>query len=129
MPVARGDLTLKDQGRIHAAVTAAEAATGIAFCVAVTEAGDSSPGLVADAAFLDLNLGDDAAVMVLVVPEARGVEIRTSSAAQLVLTDAICARAVAEMRIPFVRDAIAEGIEAGMAVFTAAVSAAPAPSA
>ena len=118
--MARGEMTLKDEGRIHAAVAAAEAAAGVELCVVVVPAAGNDPGRVADAMFTDLNLGAGPRLLIVVCSDARAVEVRRSAAAASLVTDEQCATMVAEMRIRFVRDAIAEGIEAGMAVLTGA---------
>lgn len=126
--MARGDMTLKDEGRIHAAVAAAEEAAGVELCMAVVPAAGNDPGRLADAMFADLNLAAGPRLLIVVCPDARAVEMRRSAAASLV-SDEQCATMVAEMRIRFVRDAIAEGIEAGMAVLTGAAAADATPAA
>ena len=115
-----GELTLKDEGRIYSAVSAAEVATGVAFCVAVADSRFSDPAHLADKAFADLGLGGRAEALILVMPDSRRIEMRTSAAAADKLPDHLCTRIVNEIRIPLIRDDVVEGIEAGMAVLTAA---------
>lgn len=118
--MARGELSLKDSGRIHSAVAAAEAATGVELCVAIAHAGESDPVLFTDAAFSDLGLAGRKAALVMVMPDVRRIEVRTSATAAEVLPEDLCAKVVAELRIPLSRDALAEGIERGMAVLSGA---------
>lgn len=126
--MARGDLSLGELERADAAVAAAEAATGVDFHVALVDAGADDPSSLADDAFVSLGLGRSKACLVMVLADARAVEVRTSAAAAEVLDDALLARAVTEMRIKFLRDAYDEGIEAGMAVLAGDVGASePAP--
>lgn len=119
--MARGELNPKESGRVHTAVAAAEAATGVELCVAVADAGSTDPHLFADAAFSDLGLAGRKAALVMVMPDARRIEMRTSASAADVLPDDLCAKVVAEIRIPLLRDALGEGIERGMAVLSGAV--------
>lgn len=121
--MARGDLSLGELERADAAVAAAEAATGVDFHVALVDAGADDPSSLADDAFVSLGLGRSKACLVMVLADARAVEVRTSAAAAEVLDDALLARAVTEMRIKFLRDAYDEGIEAGMAVLAGIVGA------
>lgn len=120
--MARGDLSLAEQARVHAAVAETEAATGVDFHVALVDAGADDPAALADDAFVSLGLGRSRACLVMVLVDARTVEVRTSAAAAEVLDDALLDRAVAEMRIKFLRAAYHEGIEAGLAVLAGGVS-------
>lgn len=115
--MAAGDLSLAGAARVHTAVSAAEAATGLSFSVVISP-GPGDPGDRADHMFRALGLAGAGAVLVLVLPDERAIEVRTSSGARERVSDDAARRAVAEMRIPILRDDFAEGIEAGLRVLS-----------
>jgi uncharacterized membrane protein YgcG len=112
--VARGDVRRRDRGRVHRAVTAAGDATGLEICVYLARPGEGSPRDQAERTFAALGLAERPAVLVLVAPRARRVEVVTAPAARDRLPDEACARAVDAMTDAFARRRLGAGIEAGM---------------
>lgn len=103
----------KDRVRIDAAVREAEGKTGLQFCVFLGPAADDTRAY-AEAAFTQAGLVDRPAVLVLVAPEQRRVEIVTAPDARARLTDEECAAALELMKPYFVQDQFVEGLLVGI---------------
>ncbi|HVE93321.1 MAG TPA: TPM domain-containing protein [Acidimicrobiales bacterium] len=112
--MARGEITSDEQVRIATAVAAAERDTGLEMCVAVCKPGAESTRTQAERAFRRLELPSRPAVLVIVLPRARKVEVVTSAVARTRLSDDDCAAAVAVMVDRFAENDIAGGVEAGL---------------
>jgi uncharacterized membrane protein YgcG len=102
-----------DRRRVETAVREAEQRTGLQITVYLGAVGEDAR---ADAERLFVASGSHArpAVLLLVAPSARRVEIVTAPAARLRLTDAACADAVDRMVERFRRGDIAQGIIDGI---------------
>lgn len=106
-------LSKRDHRRVAEAVDAAEEATGLQFCVVLGPAeGDAHAH--AEALFLQAGLHLRPAVLVLVAPDQRRVEVLTAPAVRERVPDAACADAVADMTKRFSSDDFAGGIVAGV---------------
>jgi uncharacterized membrane protein len=105
---------------VHAAVEAAERATGLEFCVAVVHRTGGNARQEAEALFAEHGLHDRPAVLVLVAPYAQWVEVVTAPAIQTRLRDTACRSAVDVMVGHFRSGAIAAGLEAGVAALAEA---------
>lgn len=103
----------KDRGRIDTAVRDAEAKTGLQFCVFLGPAADDTRAY-AEAAFTEAGLVARPAVLVLVAPDQRRVEIVTAPDARARLTDEECAAALDVMKPYFVQDQFVEGLIVGI---------------
>ncbi len=114
--MARGELTPDAQARVAAAVAAAEAHTGLEICLVVCRPRPESTRTQAERAFRRLGLTNRPAVLVMVLPRARKVEVLTSTDARARLSDEDCAVAVDAMVESFGAGDLAGGIEAGLAV-------------
>lgn len=107
-----------DRARIHTAVDGAERATGLQLCVAVCAPVDAPPRQQAEAAFARLGTLQRPAALIMVLPEARRVEVVTGAGSPL--TDVDCERAVSAMTASFAAGDIEAGIESGLQVLVAA---------
>lgn len=95
------------------AVDAAEELTGLQLCVCLGPAeGDARAR--AEALFVEAGLQLRPAVLLLVAPDQRRVEIVTSPAVRERVPDAACADAVSEMTTHFAAGRMADGIIAGV---------------
>ncbi|PLS75329.1 MAG: hypothetical protein CYG61_07875, partial [Actinobacteria bacterium] len=103
----------RDHRRVAEAVDAAEAITGLQFCVCLGPAeGDARAH--AEALFVQAGLHLRPAVLLLVAPEQRRVEVVTAPAVRGRVPDAACADAVADMTKHFAGGDLAGGIVAGV---------------
>jgi uncharacterized membrane protein YgcG len=121
--VATGDLRKpgrRARHRIDAAVARAEAHTGLQLCVVLGAAGDGDPRARAEAVFADAGLIGRPAVLVVVDPTQRHVEIVTGPRAVDRITDDDAAAAVAAMTARFRSGALAGGLEAALEQLAAA---------
>jgi hypothetical protein len=107
-----------DRARVHAAVDGAEKATGLQLCVAVCSQSDVPPRQQAEAAFTRLGTDQRPAALIMVLPDARRVEVVTGAGSPL--TDVDCERAVSAMTASFAAGQIEVGIESGLQVLVAA---------
>lgn len=107
-----------DRARVHRAVDAAERASGLQLCVAFCRPGPEPPEQQARRALVELGAHGVPAALVLVVAEARRVEVRANPESGL--TDIDAERAVSAMTADFAAGRFEEGIEAGLAVLVAA---------
>ena len=82
------------QQRVHRAVDRAEAATGLQFCVYLGGTAEEDPRALAERLFGDTH----PAVLVMVAPDARRVEILTDPTVRERIPDAACATAIERMR-------------------------------
>lgn len=109
----RNALSKADHRRVGQAVDTAEEATGLQFCVVLGPA-DGDAHAHAEALFVQAGLHLRPAVLVLVAPDQRRVEVLTSPAVRERVPDEACAEAVAEMTKHFASDDLAGGIVAGV---------------
>lgn len=112
--------------RVVRAVKQAERITGVQFCVYLGAAGED-PRSHAEAMFQASGLHTRPAILVLVSPDARRVEIVTSSEIRQRVSDETCADAVTAMTGYFGRSDITGGIIAGLQRLQAAAGAATRP--
>jgi uncharacterized membrane protein YgcG len=103
----------KDRARIDDAVRAAERSTGLQFCVFLGPAADDTRAY-AEAAFVEAGMTARPAVLVLVSPEQRRVEVVTAPDARERLTDEECAAAIEEMKPYFAREQFVDGLVVGI---------------
>lgn len=102
-----------DHQRVGEAVDVAEESTGLQFCVVLGPA-DGDAHAHAEALFVQAGLHLRPAVLVLVAPDQRRVEVLTAPAVRKRVPDAACAEAVAEMTRYFATGDLAGGIVAGV---------------
>ena len=122
-------LTRGQHRRVVRAVKQAEQTTGVEFCVYLGPAGED-PRSHAEAMFAESGLHTRPAILVLVAPDARRVEVVTSPEIRHRVSDCSCADAVAVMTSHFAQSDITSGIVAGLQrLQTAAGPAAREPSA
>jgi len=107
-------MTEDDKTRINGAVAVAENETGLEFCVIVgTKRGDD-PRHEAERAFHKIGLHERPAVMIMVTPEARTLEVVTAHELADRLSDQSCAEAVRLMTGLFSTGDFVGGIERGI---------------
>jgi uncharacterized membrane protein YgcG len=117
--VATGDLrrpTRRQRRRIDAAVRAAEAHTGLQLCVVLGRAAEGDPRAQAEALFVEAGLVERPAVLVLVDPPRRHVEVVTSPEAKARISDDDAAAAVAGMTVRFAQGDLVGGLTEGVGV-------------
>lgn len=116
----RHRLTRRQNRRVIRAVKLAEAATGVQFCVYLGPTGEDARAHAVDL-FARAGLHTLPAILLLVAPEARRVEVVTSAETRRRVSDRTCAEAVDDMTRHFERADIAGGIVAGIERLRAAV--------
>jgi uncharacterized membrane protein YgcG len=115
--VAAGDLKRLDtRGRdaVEAAVARAEEVTGLQFCVFLGAVDDDLPREHAEAMFVEAGLHERPAILVVVAPKQRRVEIVTGPHARERISDDDAAAAVAAMTASFARGDLAGGVTLGL---------------
>jgi uncharacterized membrane protein len=111
-------------------VREAEWLTGLQFCVYLGPADDADPRAHAEAMFVEAGLHSRPAVMIMVAPAQRRVEVVTAPSVRDRVDDAACEVAVGEMTDHFARGDLAGGLVAGIARLAEAAGAAqPSPGA
>ena len=128
--MARGDLrplTRRQRRAVERAVDEAEEATGLQLCVYVGP-GDEDTRAQAEALFVGAGLHTRRAVLVLVEPLRRRVEVVTAPEARARIDDATSELAVATMTRQFARGDLAGGIVAAVDLLAAAAGPGPTPS-
>ena len=113
-------LTRRQHRRVVRSVEGAELATGAQFCVYLGPTGED-PRAHAEAMFHQAGLRTRPAILLLVSPERRHVEIVTSAGIRDRVSDRICSEAVTAMTGLFTKSDIAGGIVAGIERLQAAV--------
>ena len=113
-------LTRHQHRRIVRSVEEAERTTGLQFCVYLGPTSDDPRGH-AEALFENAGLHTRPAILLLVSPEARRVELVTSAEVRQRLSDQTCASAIAEMTRFFARSDVVGGIVAGTHMLQAAI--------
>ena len=111
---------------IDEAVREAERETGLQFCVYLGPAGEDTRAH-AESAFVKAGLVERPAVLLLVSPEQRKVEIVTAPPARERLPDHECAEALQEMTPYFAREEFVEGLLVGVRELTQRAEAGPTP--
>jgi uncharacterized membrane protein YgcG len=115
--VATGDLrrpTRRQRRRIEAAVREAEATTGLQLCVYLGVPGDGDHRTGAEAVFVEAGLTTRPAVLLVVDPPHRHVEVVTGSQVVERISDADAADAVARMAERFAEGDLVGGVIAGV---------------
>lgn len=112
--MAGGELGDDDKARINQAISVAEEQTGLEFCVVVGRERGDDPRREAERAFHKAGLHERPAVMIVVTPEARTLEVVTAYGLEHRLPDAACDEAVRLMTGVFVMGDIAGGIASGV---------------
>jgi uncharacterized membrane protein YgcG len=112
-------LTAHRQRQIERAVHRAEELTGLQLCVYLGPTGEDARGH-AERLFLDAGLHSRPAILVLVAPQARRVEILTAPQVQGRVSDAAAQRAVDRMTARLAQGDLVGGLEAGIAELAAA---------
>jgi uncharacterized membrane protein len=111
--VAGRRITKRNRRAIDGAVRNAEASTGLQFCVYLGPASDDTRAH-AESAFVEAGLHELPAVLLLVAPEQRTVEVVTAPSVRVRLPDDECHAAVQEMTQYFARNAFVEGLLVGI---------------
>lgn len=128
--MARGDApappTRRQRRLLERAVDEAERTTGMQFCVYLGDT-EGDPRAHAEAMFVDAGLHTRPAVLLLVAPDQRRVEVVTAPEARARVDDAACALAVGTMTRQFARGDIAGGIVAALDLLATAAGPAPTP--
>jgi uncharacterized membrane protein YgcG len=109
----RPRLSKADRQAIDDAVRDAESKTGLQFCVYLGPAGEDTR-VHAERAFVEAGLHDRPAVLVLVAPDAKRVEVVTAPDARARLTDEECEASIAEMTPYFGRKDFVAGLVVGI---------------
>ena len=109
----RRALGKRQRRQVERVVDEAEEATGLQLCVYLGPA-EGDPRAKAEEMFTKAGLHTRPAVLVLVAPDQRRVEVVTAPAVRDRLTDDACAAAVAEMTPRFASGDLAGGIIAGV---------------
>ncbi len=104
---------------VEKAVAEAERTTGLQFCVAIADAGDD-PRAEAERLFLEAGMNSRPAVLVLVDPECRRVEVVTAREVRTRIGDPAAAGAVEEMTTWFGEGNLTGGLVAGLRYLAAA---------
>jgi uncharacterized membrane protein YgcG len=115
--VASGDLkrpSRSDRAALDAAVARAEAATGLQFGVFLGTLDDDEPSAHALELFHRAGMHEAPAVLIVVAPKQRHVEVVTSEAAHGRVSDAEAARAVEHMTASFQGGRLTPGIVAAL---------------
>jgi uncharacterized membrane protein len=109
----RSPLSPREHRRVERAVALAERVTGLEFCVYLGMSGDDSRAH-AEAVFAEAGLHERPAVLILVAPLQRRVEVVTSPAVMHRVSDRDCGLAVMGMVSSFAVGDIAGGICDGL---------------
>ena len=112
--------------RVAEAVRAAEASTGLQFCVYLGPV-EGDPHAFAETMFTRMELTDRPGVLLLVAPKEHYVEILTSPEARQRVPDEACEQAVARMVDDFRRKRIDRGIVHGVEYLAGVAGAGTAP--
>jgi uncharacterized membrane protein YgcG len=117
VPVVAGEqkpLPRRPFRRVEIAVDEAERETGLQFCVYLGPSGASGSRAHAERLFVDAGLDTRPAVLVMVDPENRRVEVVTAPDARSRVDDEAARRAVDAMTVKFAKGNLSGGIVAGI---------------
>jgi len=103
----------RDRRAIDAAVSAAEARTGLQFCVYLGPAAADTRAH-AEGLFVEAGLHEQPAVLIHVAPDHRRVEIVTAPAVRERIPDAACTNAIDRMTSRFAEGRFVDGLLAGI---------------
>lgn len=106
-------LKRRERRAIDEAVKAAEAATGLQFCVYLGPGHDDERAH-AESLFVEAGLHERPAVLLLVAPDRHHVEIVTAEVIRQRLTDDACARAIEAMTPLFASGRYVDGLVLGL---------------
>jgi uncharacterized membrane protein len=112
--VAGGELTSDDKERINAEVADAEQKAGFEICVVVMHKRHKDARRDAESAFHRLGMHDRPAVLVMVTPAERTLEVVTAAHVRDRLSDVDCDEAVRLMTGVFATGDIVDGIAQGV---------------
>jgi uncharacterized membrane protein YgcG len=116
----RATVTRRQRRRIEEAVDRAEETTGLQFCVYLGPTSNDSRAH-AEQLFVEAGLHTRPAVLILVAPPQRRVEIVTAPAVRQWASDEACARVVDQMTARFAAGDLAGGIVTGVESLAAVV--------
>ena len=119
-------MSKRERARVRAAIAHAEATTGLQFCVFLGALDDGEPRAHAESLFRDGAMHELPAVLIVVAPAQRRIEIVTSEDARGRISDAEAAIAIAEMTGAFVARHLGRGLVAGIDHLARAAGPAPA---
>lgn len=117
-------LSGRDRRRLAKLVDRAERVTGLQIAVYVGPSEDD-PGAHAERILQESGGADLPAVLLLVAPESRRIEIRTAPVARVRVPDEAAARAVAAMGPVLAEGDLVAGVAAGLEVLVAAAGPKP----
>jgi uncharacterized membrane protein YgcG len=106
-------LTRRERRTVDGAVKAAETSTGLQFCVYLGP-GQEDARTQAEALFVAAGLHERPAVLLLVAPDHRRVEVVTAPAIRERLTDEACSRVITEMTPFFADKRYVDGLVTGI---------------
>lgn len=106
-------LTRRERRTVDGAVKGAEAGTGLQFCVYLGP-GQDDARMQAEALFVAAGLHERPAVLLLVAPDHRRVEVVTAPAIRERLTDEACARVIEQMTPLFADGRYVDGLVTGL---------------
>jgi uncharacterized membrane protein YgcG len=109
----RRGIARRDRAAIDRAVVAAEERTGLQFCVYLGPAAADARAH-AEQLFVDAGLHERPAVLLLVAPDHRRVEVVTAPDVKARLTDEACARAIDGMTPLFAQSRFVDGLSTGI---------------
>lgn len=125
VPAVAGDLLSgRDRRRLAKLVDRAERVTGLQIAVYVGPT-EEDPGAHAERILQESGGADVPAVLLLVAPESRRIEIRTAPEARLRVPDDAAQRAVAAMSPVLAEGKLVAGVAAGLEVVVAAAGPKP----
>ena len=115
--MAAGDVKLlgkREHEAVEAAVARAEAATGLEFCIFLGSVDDDRPRDHAEAMFVQAGMQERPAILLVVAPRQRRVEVVIGTHARQRISDGDAAAAVKVMTASFRLGHLAPGVIAGV---------------
>jgi len=115
--VAAGDLERlgkREHKAVEAAVARAEATTGLEFCVFLGSVDGDRPRDHAESMFVEAGMQERPAILLVVAPRQRRVEVVVGARARGRISDADATAAVTAMTASFERGQLAPGVIAGL---------------
>lgn len=103
----------RDREAVDKAVVEAERRTGLQFCVYLGPS-EGDPHAQAERMFVEAGLAERPAVLLLVAPNRRRVEVVTAAGVRERLTDEACAQAIEAMTPHFAAGDYADGLVVGL---------------
>lgn len=103
-----------DKDRVNAAVADAENVTGFEICVVVGDKNHRDPRQSAERIFRSIGLHDRPAVMIVVVPTERTLELVTAAEINPRLNDSVCDEIVRSMSQTIATSGLTDGLVVGI---------------